>query len=152
VTARVPAPPQIRLSGVFALGVFFAFGAVMSLTAAISLLLPGSPLEPIWRLNPAARQGLGILGPWAILLMVVVSIACASAALGLWVRATWGRHLALGVLTVTLVGDLLGALLRHDLRTLIGLPIGGALLAYLLSARVRHYFSSPQVRVSRGTG
>ena len=29
-----------------------------------------------------------------------------------------------------LVGDSLNAILRHDLRTLIGLPIGGALIAY----------------------
>jgi hypothetical protein len=36
------------------------------------------------------------------------------------------------VLTVNLVGDSLNALLRHDLRTLIGLPVGGLLILYLL--------------------
>jgi len=47
-------------------------------------------------------------------------------------RARWGVSLALGILAVNLVGDLLNAFLRHDLRTLIGLPIGGAMIAYLL--------------------
>ena len=46
-----------------------------------------------------------------------------------------GVPLALGILSVNLVGDLLNAFVRHDLRTLIGLPIGGAMIAYLLIAR-----------------
>ncbi len=146
------APTQIRLPGVLALGVFFAFGAVVSLVAAIALVFPGSPLEPMWRLNPDARQGFVTIGAWAILLMVVVSMACAASAIGLWVRAGWGRRLALGVLTVNLVGDLLGALIRHDPRTLIGLPIGGALIAYLLSARVRHLFEAAHAGQPRATG
>ena len=36
------------------------------------------------------------------------------------------------------MGDLLNAFVRNDLRTLIGLPIGGAMIAYLLlKIRVR---------------
>jgi hypothetical protein len=134
------APAQIRLPGVIALGVFFAFGAVASLVAATALLFPGGPLEPMWRLNPDARQGLAGIEPWGILLMAVVGVVCAAAAIGLWARNAWGRRLALGLLTVNMAGDLLGAMVRHDPRTLIGLPIGGALIAYLLSARVRQLF------------
>jgi hypothetical protein len=137
---RAQTPHRVRSRGVFALGVFFAFGALMSLGAAISLLSAGSPLEPMWRLNPDARRGLAAIGRWGILLMVAVSAACAGSAAGLWMRAGWGRRLALGVLTVNLIGDLLGALIRHDSRTLLGLPIGGALIAYLLSASVRQIF------------
>ena len=55
--------------------------------------------------------------------------------------ARWGRRLALAILTANLVGDATNALLRDDLRTLIGLPIGGALIAYLMSARVRVGFA-----------
>jgi hypothetical protein len=39
------------------------------------------------------------------------------------------------VLSVNLIGDLLNALLRQDPKTLIGLPIGGLLLWFLLRAR-----------------
>jgi hypothetical protein len=41
---------------------------------------------------------------------------------------------------VNLIGDAGNAAVRGDLRTLIGLPIGGALIAYLLSPRVRRQF------------
>ena len=43
--------------------------------------------------------------------------------------------LAIGVLTVNLIGDSVNALLRHDPRTLIGLPIGGLMIWYLLKKR-----------------
>jgi hypothetical protein len=40
------------------------------------------------------------------------------------------------------VGDLLNAFLRGDWRTLIGLPIGAAMLTYLLSRRIRGWFAA----------
>jgi uncharacterized membrane protein (UPF0136 family) len=64
--------------------------------------------------------------------MAVVGAACGFAAAGLARNAEWGRRLAIGVLTVNLVGDLLNALFRHDPRTLIGLPIGGLMIFYLV--------------------
>ena len=113
---------------------FFAFGAVMCLITIIALFFPGGALDPIWRLNPEARDAFLQIGRLSILLMFVVGSACAFAAIGLATHARWGRRLALGILVVNLAGDLVNALVRHDLRTLIGLPIGGAMIAYLLIA------------------
>jgi len=121
--------------GIKLLSAFFAVGAAICLIAIVALLFPGGVLEPIWRLNPEAHAQFQKIGKLSILLMFVVGSACASAALGLATRARWGRPLALGILIFNLVGDLLNAFVRHDLRTLIGLPIGGAMIAYLLSAR-----------------
>ncbi len=110
--------------------------------AGVPMLLPGSALQNVWRLNPQAQVGLGALGSWAIVLMLVVSVACGLSAVGLWRGATWGRAAALTVLTVNLLGDAGNALVRGDLRTLIGVPIGAALIAYLLlNRRVRAYFA-----------
>lgn len=67
--------------------------------------------------------------------MAVVGVACGLSAIGLARNAEWGRRLAIGVLTVNLIGDSLNALLRHDPRTLIGLPIGGLMIWYLLTRR-----------------
>ena len=54
----------------------------------------------------------------------------------------WGRAVALTVLAVNLLGDAGNALVRGDLRTLIGVPIGAALIAYiLLNGTVRAYFA-----------
>ncbi len=121
--------------GIKLLSAFFAVGAAICSITIVALLFPGGVLEPIWRLNPEAHAQFQKIGKLSILLMFVVGSACASAALGLATRARWGRPLALGILIVNLVGDLLNAFVRHDLRTLIGLPIGGAMIAYLLSAR-----------------
>ena len=121
--------------GIKLLSVFFAVGAMICLITIVALLFPGCTLDPIWRLNPDAHVAFQKIGKMSILLMAIVGSACASAAFGLATRARWGTRLALGILTVNLVGDLLNAFLRHDLRTLIGLPIGGAMIAYLLIAR-----------------
>jgi len=126
--------PRVPL-GIKLLSAFFAFGAGVCLLTIIALLFPGSALDSIWRLNPEAHVQFQKIGRLSILLMFVVGLACAAAAIGLATRARWGRQLALGILIVNLIGDLLNALVRHDLRTLIGLPIGGAMIAYLLLAR-----------------
>jgi hypothetical protein len=122
---------------------FFAFGAVMSGLTAVLLGFPGSRIDAIWKLNPIARDEFLRMGSWAIVLMATVCFACAMAAIGVWRRTRWGHRLACGILVVNLVGDLTNAIIRSDPRTLIGLPIGGALIAYLASRRVRNYFADP---------
>jgi len=114
----------------------------MSGTAAVALLSPGGALEGIWRLNPQAQPALLSMGAWAIALMLAVSLACATSAAGLWSGARWGQRTAVAVLAMNLVGDAANALFRGDLRTLVGLPLAVALIAYLMSARLRPYFQS----------
>ena len=121
--------------GIRLLIAFFVFDTLMCLLTILLLLFPGSALEPVWKLNPGAHEAFQSLGRWSILLMLVVGTACASAAIGLAGRKRWGWQIAIGVLTVNLLGDTINALVRHDYRTLIGLPIGGALILYLVSKR-----------------
>ena len=118
--------------GLTALAIFFAAGAVVSSATAVALAFPGSWSEPMWRLNPEARPAFLRMGSWAIILMVTVACACTGAALGLWTGRRWGHRLAIAILGCNLVGDLYNAIGRGDLRTLIGLPIGGVMLLYLL--------------------
>jgi len=132
--------PRSRPLGITALSGFFIFGAAMSGLTCFLLLFPGTGLDRVWRLNPQAHEAFRGMGTWAVFLMAAVCAACALAARGLWIRAPWGLWLALGILTVNLIGDLANAFLRGDLRTLIGLPIGGALIGYLLTPRVREFF------------
>lgn len=119
---------------------FFVFGATMSGIACLSLFFAGGPLEPIWRANPEARAAFAKMGPWSIILMAVVCAACALAALGLWKLWFWGYVIAIGVLTINLIGDTVSAIIRSDPVTLVGLPIGGFLIAYLTRPRVRMLF------------
>src|ERR1035438_7512346 len=124
-----------RPFGITALGFFFLFGAVMSGLAAVMLLFPESMLDPLWRLNPHARSGFAAIGLWAVLLMLVVCVACGTAALGLQRCKRWGYWTALTILAINLAGDAANALIAHDWHTLIGLPIGGAMIVYLLTKR-----------------
>jgi len=121
--------------GVTLIALFFVFGATMSGLTAIMLAFPHSPLEPLWRLNPRARDGFHSIGFWAVLLMVAVCSACTLAALGLKRLNRWGLWIAVTVLTVNLIGDTANAVFAHDYRALIGLPIGSFLIAYLIKKR-----------------
>jgi hypothetical protein len=129
-----------RPLGVTLLVAFFVFGASMALFTLLMLLFRGSVLDSLWRLNPEARLGLQSIGRWAIVLMASVATACGLSAVGLAKLAQWGRMLAVAVLVVNLLGDVAGALIRGDPRTLIGVPIGGALILYLMSNRVKRIF------------
>jgi hypothetical protein len=124
-----------RPAGITLLSFFFVFGAISSGLAAFILLLPGTPLDALWRLNPRAREGFAPLGFWALFLMSVVCVACARAALGLWNRRRWGYWTAISILGINLLSDIINAFALRDWRTLIGLPIAGFLIAYLLRKR-----------------
>ena len=128
-----------RPLGVSALSVFFALGVIPSSATALALAFPGHWTQALWRLKPEALAQFAQFGHGAIPLMVGVAIACAGAAIGLWTRKRWGRWLALGVLSINLLGDVLHAILRGDWRTLIGVPIGGMLIVYLLGRQVRRW-------------
>lgn len=121
-----------RPIGIILLVLFFAAGALICILVMLALAFPGSFLDSIWRFRPDARADLEDFGMWSIALMAAVGAACGLAALGLARGAEWGRHLAIGVLTVNLVGDTFNAVFRGDLRTLIGLPIGGLMIWYLM--------------------
>jgi len=145
LSARGPAVASevtARPAGLVLLPLFFVFGTLMSTVTALALAVPGTWSESLWRLNPAARTGFEAMGGWGVPLMVLVAVACAGAAVGLWLQRPWGHRLAVTVLSLNLVGDVSNALIRGDRRTLIGLPIGGAMIAYLLSRRIRERFKT----------
>ena len=102
--------------------------------------MPGGILDGMWNLNPEAHRNLQTMGAWGSLLMFAVCAACASSAAGLIKRAAWGHRLAVGLLIVNLLADLGNAIVRGDLRTLIGVPIAGILIAYLVSPKVRQCY------------
>jgi uncharacterized membrane protein (UPF0136 family) len=123
---------KFRSIGTTLFVIFFGAGALFCLLTMLALAFPGGFLEPIWRLKPEARAQFQQIGNWSVLLMAIIGAACGLAAIGLAKNAEWGRRLAISILTVNLIGDTLNAVLRHDPITLIGLPIGGLMIWYLL--------------------
>jgi len=125
-----------RSVGTTLLTILFSASALICLGVILALAFPESFLESIWRLKPEARiQFLQIGRGVSIALMIIVGGACGLSAIGLARNAEWGRSLALGVLIMNLIGDSLNALLRHDPKTLVGLPVALAMIWYLLRKR-----------------
>lgn len=111
---------------------FFAFGAMMCALTLLLLLFPGGTFDWLWRLNPEAQLAFQSLGRWSLLLMLTVGAACLMAAIGLWRGKSWGTRLALIILSVNVVGDIVNSVFRHDYRTLVGLPVGAAMIFLLV--------------------
>ena len=120
------------------LSAFFAFGAIMCAVTIALLLFPGTSLDSLWRFNPDAHAAFSSIGGAPQLLMLVVGTGCGFAAVGLWRKSLWGIWVALTILSLNIVGDLFNAVVRHDYRSLIGLPIGGAMIVYLAHYRKAH--------------
>jgi hypothetical protein len=135
------APNRSRPRSVTALSLFFALGSAMALLSLVALLFPGTLLEPMWDLNPRAREQFAVMGPSALLLMAVVSAVCALASYGLWQGKRFGFILGLTLLAASLMGDLANATLGLEPRAWIGVPISAALLVMLATGRARAYFS-----------
>jgi hypothetical protein len=121
--------------GIKAIALFFAFGTGMSALTALLLCFPGSSLDLVWNLNPEAHDGFRLIGGPAVLLMAVVAASCAAAGIGLWRIRGWGYWIAVAVLSINVIGDILNFVVRHDWRTLIGLPVGGAMILFLYRRR-----------------
>jgi hypothetical protein len=129
---------------VTALAGLFAVGMLASGLSAISLLTPGGPLEPMWRLNPHARESFSRMGSWSPLLLGVVCLACAACAYGFFAGKRWGYRLGVGGLLLNLAGDVLNSALGVEPRAVVGVPIVASILWYLVfSRRVRDFFGLP---------
>lgn len=131
--------------GISALSIFFGAGTLISATSALSLLIPGGMLEPMWQLNPKAQQAFLGMGWVAVPLLGVVSLCCLLAAIGFWRGTRWGYWVGVGLLSVNLLGDLTSTLLRIEPRAVVGIPIVALLLFYLASRGVRRFFMSQVV-------
>ena len=123
-----------------ALAVFFSLSAGATLASGMSLLTPGGLLEPMWRVNPGAREVFGRMGPAGPVLMATLSAASASAAAGLWRARPWGYRAAVVLLAVNLVAAGAYVVTGTEPRALPGIPVLAALLAFLTSQHVRSYF------------
>jgi hypothetical protein len=126
--------------GLTAMAVFLFFGAAMATFAGITLLFPGSFLDPIWRLNPDAGEQLRQLGRGIGIAFLGLGAAMVAAAVGWIKRRFWGWALAVIIIASQVLGDLVNALRGEFLKGAVGVVIAGALLVYLMRRNVRDAF------------
>ncbi len=123
------------------MGVFLFFGATMATLTGITLLFPGSFLDPMWRLNPGAGDGLRQFGRGIGIPFIALGVAMVAAGVGWMKRRFWGWALAVVIIASQVVGDLFNALRGQFLKGAVGVVIAGALLLYLLQPKVRTAFA-----------
>lgn len=123
------------------MSVFLVFGATMATLAGITLLFPGSFLDPIWRLNPEAGEQLRQLGRGIGIAFLGLGAAMVAAAIGWIKRRFWGWALAVIIIASQVLGDLANAFRGEFLKGIVGVVIAGALLIYLLRSNVRNAFA-----------
>jgi hypothetical protein len=126
--------------GLTAMAVFLVFGATMATLAGITLLFPGSFLDPIWRLNPEAGEQLRQLGRGIGVAFLGLGAAMVAAAIGWIKRRFWGWALAVIIIASQVLGDLVNALRGEFLKGAVGVVIAAALLAYLIRPVTRGVF------------
>jgi hypothetical protein len=122
------------------MAVFLVFGATMATLAGITLLFPGSFLDPIWRLNPEAGEQLRQLGRGIGIAFLGLCAAMVAAAIGWIKRRFWGWALAVIIIASQVLGDLVNALRGEFLKGAVGVVIAAALLAYLIRPVTRGAF------------
>jgi uncharacterized membrane protein YccC len=122
------------------MAVFLVFGATMATIAGITLLFPGSFLDPIWRLNPEAGEQLHQLGRGIGIAFLGLGAAMVAAAIGWVKRRFWGWALAVIIIASQVLGDLVNALRGEFLKGAVGVVIAAALLAYLIRPVTRGAF------------
>ena len=127
--------------GFAAIGVFLFFGGAMAGLAATTLLLPGTPLDHAWTLNPTAYTQLSPLGTKVGILFLLLTVALAASGIGWFRRRLWGWRLAVAIVGTQILGDVVNLVRGDLLRGGTGVIIAGALLLYLLRPRVRAAFS-----------
>lgn len=132
--------PRCQL-GVRAVGVFLVFGASVAAFAGITLALPGTPLDSIWKLNRIAYAQLSQLGRAIGALFLLLSFVLAFAAIGWFRRRAWGWLLAALIIASQVLGDFGNLIFRRDyLGGGVGVIIAGALLLYIVRPQMRAVF------------
>jgi len=126
--------------GLITMGAFLLFGATMATLAGITLLFPGTVLDPVWRLNPVASEHLHQLGPVVAIAFIALAVVMLVVAIGWMKRRFWAWALAVVIIASQVVGDLGNAIRGQYLQGAAGVVIAGALLLYLLQPKVRSAF------------
>jgi hypothetical protein len=127
--------------GITAVGVFLFFGATMASIAGTTLTWPGTFLDRLWALNPAAHKQLATFAKPAGILLLLLAATLALAATGWFKQRLWGWRLAVAVIATQVLGDLVNFFRGDYWRGGVGFSFASALLFYLLRPAVRAVFN-----------
>jgi len=122
------------------LGSFCLFAAAMAGLAAETLFDPGGPLDPVWRIKPAAHAQLLAMGAWVGVSFCALSLAAAVISVGVFQRRRWGWNAAVVGIVLNAAGDAARGLSGAWLEGLVGVSVTAAIVWWLARPRVRALF------------
>lgn len=87
------------------IGFFFAIATVITIAAGVSLLMPGSILDAMWRIKAEEHQQLLQIALPASMGFFVLAVVMAAASMGSFLRRRWAWRLAIVIFIVNGLGD-----------------------------------------------
>lgn len=115
--------------------------AVLSMFVGLALLVPGSFLDSLWVMNPAAKNLFLKGGYYVGVTLLLMSVVCGITVFGLLRKCKWGWYLSTILFTVVFIFNVL-RLFSGDPGEFFGTP-------FTLIIMVLHFL--PQVRRIRNT-
>jgi hypothetical protein len=130
-----------RPAEVMVLVVLMFAAAAIAAVVSFSLFVPGTPLDRMWNLNPAAHEAFAAQAGHMGTILLLVGILAAAAGGGLLRGRLWAWLLSIALFGINAFGDLVGMVLTRDWpRGLAGILIDALLLFLLLRVKVRAFF------------
>jgi hypothetical protein len=122
------------------LGWFFVFATAACTLAGLSLLMPGSPLDAIWRWKPDEHRQLLAFGPLLGMAFLALAVVMAAASFGTFARRRWGLKLAMAIFAANAIADAARLPFGAVWEGVIGIAVTGIILWWLAGPRIRRAF------------
>jgi uncharacterized membrane protein (DUF2068 family) len=110
-------------------------GRYVRIVAIIALLLGLSDAARLLGVNASTESPISVLGVVGFTYLAIFAVARLFAAVGLWIRASWGAVLLIGATTIELGMYLMGS--RDVQMSALGFAVRLVLLILVLSLRFR---------------
>ncbi len=139
-----------RPAGVKIVGLIVFIVSMIALTAGISILVVGTPLDILWTLKSSISTSIrgtfiGIIFGTFVLILGLVLLASSYGIIKGNKIAWWAVVIIFGI---NALGDLV-TVLMGNLNSLIGVIIVGILILYLTRPNVRRYFKIGKISIEK---
>ncbi len=129
-----------RPTEVIAIAVLLFAAAAIAAVVSFSLFVPGTGLDRMWNLNPAAHESLAAqAGHMATILLLVGGLAAAAGG-GLLRGSLWAWLLSVALFGMNALGDASVLITRDWPKGLAGILVDALLLFLLLRPNLRAFF------------
>ncbi len=135
---------ESRPKGILIVTVFLFFLAVGALTAGISTLLPGTPLDVLWALNNSFPPSFRYTSTGKILTIIIIifGLILLSAGWGLLKGQKWAWWLIVIIFTVAGIGFAVRTALG-SIEGIVGVLVAAGIIFYLIRPGVQKFFEIP---------